>query len=193
MPIKDIDLDCTDCVLTTGFTPPCNPDSAGGNDLDIYIISTCNIESTEDGYTDNVISDITLSGSSFWYLVKAVPDSVTVGEVHNQQTGSFTYNISFQITAIGDGATGPEQAAAARAFVEAVSNPYEKFSVVIRSNHGNGIRYLYGESARGLRIADGTEYQSQGTDEDLAGFTLNLSGSGNLARAIADSVVLPTS
>lgn len=191
MAIKELDLECTDCVLTDGFIPPCQPDSNGGNDIDIYMISTCDIESIEDGYDNNVITDITLKPTANWHLIKAVPDSVTVNETLNVQTGGYAYAISFQISALGEDTTPAEQAALARKFVQAVSNPYEKFTIVITANHGEGVRYIYGETIRGLRIADGTEFASGETFEDLSGFTLNFSGSGKLARPLAANVALP--
>jgi hypothetical protein len=189
--ILDIQLECTPCDTLVDFIPPCFQDNAGGNDFQIYITNTCNIDSIS--YNNNgVIDAITLKSGSRWFDIRAALDTVAVTETLSIINGSFTKNITFQLGALVDAANSILGAAGARDFIQSLANPANKFSMVIEANHGGGVRYLYGDSRRGLRIADDTSYNSNLTIEELAGFTVTFQGSGRLARPIADSVVINT-
>jgi hypothetical protein len=191
MPIN-LNLNCTDCVLSQGFIPPCEPNSIGGNDNELYIISTCNIESFEEEYDAGIITDITLKAGAFWHVVKAQLDSVDVTASKNIANGVFTPIVTFKIAALsGLGATPEEKAANAQKFVNLASNPYEKYTIIVKANHGDGVSYAFGLNKLGLKIAEGTEYASGLTNQDTAQYTLVYSGT-RLQVPVASTVVLPT-
>lgn len=193
---KTINIDCTTCVLDSGFKAPCAPNSPGGNDNTIFIIPTCYLDTiSDDGGTgaSAIVTGITYTtGSTGWYQIECQPDTLVINENMNLTTGSFSYDIQFQISALANGSDGDAQAAAARGFVDSISNPYEKFTLIATSNAGDGVRYIYGESRVGLKINDGTTFTSGTNIDELAGFTIALKGAGSIARVVSADIDIPT-
>lgn len=193
MATKNFNIPCqTACLPTDAFCAPCRPNSSGGNSTLLYLIPICEVETITDAYDDNIITDITLdAGSAGWLTTNAVLDTLTVEENLNTTTGAFNYNISFQLSALAEAADEDAAAAAARNFIDSIANPYLGYMMIIEANHG--VRYLYGEgNSRGLRIADGTQYVSGATIDELSAFTITMSGSGQIARPVSESVNLTT-
>jgi len=189
MAIKNFNIACqTACLPETCFEVSCRPQSQGGNSA-IYLIPNCEIESIEDVGDDNLITAITLKGTANgWITTATVLDSITVEESLNISTGAYSYSINMQLAALADGATTEESAKEARNFIDSISNPYIGFMALIQANHGAW--YLYGENnVRGLRIADGTNYTSAATSDELAGFNIVLSGNGTIARNVSETVI----
>lgn len=189
--IETLNVECGDCdLLESGLTPDCNDRVPGGNDIDIYITNTCDIESWEDSYTDGIIDSITMKSGKVWYLVKANPDSVTFSQPVNAQRGFITFNFSMQITSIAEAGTKEAGAALVNDFINVITNPYNKFTVVITDNAG--VKRIIGLNKLGVKVADGTQYDSGAAFADFAGWTVNFSGvDTRVARVLADGIVLP--
>ncbi len=186
-------VDCNlNCKLDEGLTAPCDPGSAGGNDTSILIVDLCDVVSTTDNYTDNIIDGITLAEGAVWKLVQANPDSVSVTETINEIRGFKTAEISFQITAVADALTTDSGAQAVKDFVDKISNPYNKYVIVLENNAG--FKVVYGLNRRGMRIAAGSQYESGSAFADFNGYTVKFTGVDfHMAPILSADATLATS
>lgn len=183
----NVNLECDNCTIASGFENPCRMNSAGGIQK-LWLIPLCEIDTIVDEYDNDLVTAINLTtGSTGWYEIDTIPDTTTIESPLNTTNGSFNYNINFQVGQIANATDDDEGARLAAKFVNDISNITQRFALVALKN--TGVRFIYGEKS-GLRPTDGTTYTSGANEDELAGYTVALRGGGSLHRPLDKDLTL---